>query len=261
MALLAAAGVGGLAVHQQTPLVPDGARLAVLSGASVATSWWLLSFWSGVFRRLRYGLDRRRARKKRRKDLMAERAYMPTPTFGSSDDEATVLMTQADMPVRLGAGKARALLDEADELAAAGQHIEARSTYTRVLRVRPSARAHLARGRVHLDLGDFDDAMADFMAAEDLDPVNPEPVIAKADLFFARKEYVRAIDRYDVALGLDPAHAMARFRRGLCHFYERQDVQALRDLERAKRLDPDIPAIDKQLALARRRVQLARDPR
>ena len=74
--------------------------------------------------------------------------------------------------------------------------------------------AYLERGRVHLDLGDYGRAMSDFTVANDIHPDNPHTGVALADLFFARKEYSRAVEFYTDALRELPEHAMAICRRG-----------------------------------------------
>ena len=156
---------------------------------------------------------------------------------------------------KLGRRQLATMLREAEAAVEAGDFVLARKLLTRVLQTRPSAKAHLLRGRVHLDLGDHDDAMVDFMAAEDLAPVDAEPVVAIADLWFARKEYRRAIDHYDVAVDLEPRHAEACYRRGLCHFHLHDDDEALADFRRAERLDPDLPAVERNIELAERRIE------
>jgi lipoprotein NlpI len=70
------------------------------------------------------------------------------------------------------------------------------------------------------------------------------------DLYFARKEYRRAIEFYDQAVELDGSHAMARCRRGISHYYRKNFRQAFQDLQRAYSLDPEIPNIRKYVQMA-----------
>ena len=75
--------------------------------------------------------------------------------------------------------------------------------------------SRLARGRCRRDLGDTAGAMSDFLQSQAHAPHSPEPHVEMGDLFFARKDYSRAIAHYDDALELHPEHAMALCRRGL----------------------------------------------
>ena len=115
--------------------------------------------------------------------------------------------------------------------------------------------AYLERGRVHLDLGDYGRAMSDFTVANDIHPNNPNTGVALADLFFARKEYSRAVEFYTDALRELPEHAMAICRRGICYYYKRNFVEALTDLENAYRLDKSIPNIATYVVMAKKKVK------
>jgi tetratricopeptide (TPR) repeat protein len=114
--------------------------------------------------------------------------------------------------------------------------------------------AHVARGRLYLDLGDYSRAMSDFMVAEDFAPTDPEPQVAIGDLYFARKDYRKAIDYFDQALQLAPNHAMAFCRRGISHYYRKNYQEAVVDLEKAKKLDPDIANIQTYISMAKKKV-------
>ena len=75
------------------------------------------------------------------------------------------------------------------------------------------------------------------------------------DLYFARKEYKRAVEFYDQAVELDGAHAMARCRRGISHYYRKNFRQAFQDLQRANALDPEIPNIKKYVQMALKKME------
>ena len=113
--------------------------------------------------------------------------------------------------------------------------------------------AHLARGRLYLDLGDYSRAMSDFMVAEELDAATSEPRVAIGELYFARKDYRKAIECFDSVLEVDPSHAMATCRRGISHYYRKNFAVALEDLRRAQQLNPDIPNVDTYVGLAEKR--------
>jgi tetratricopeptide (TPR) repeat protein len=113
--------------------------------------------------------------------------------------------------------------------------------------------AHLGRGRIYLDLGDFARAMSDFTVAEDLAPSSPEPQVAIGDMYFARKDYRKAIEYFDAAIGMSPDHAMAHCRRGISHYYRKSYGRAVDDLTRAQRLDGTIPNIKTYVAMAKKK--------
>ena len=78
---------------------------------------------------------------------------------------------------------------------------------------------------------------------------SPEPHVEMGDLFFARKDYSRAIAHYDDALELHPEHAMALCRRGISHHHTRRPSQAIEDLKQAARIDPNIPNISRYVRM------------
>ena len=95
--------------------------------------------------------------------------------------------------------------------------------------------------------------MSDFVIAEELAPDRPEPQIAIGDLYFARKDYRKAIDYFNAALEVDARNAMAFCRRGISHYYRKNYPQAMQDLKQAQSLDPDIPNIGTYISMAKRK--------
>jgi|GEM_PF-3002192 len=113
----------------------------------------------------------------------------------------------------------------------------------------------LARGRCYLDAGDWSSAMSDFRKAEKLAPESPDPLVAMGDLFLARHDYERAIQRFDSAIDLDDTHAIARSRRGVSHYYTHSYRQAFLDLQKAYHLDPELPNIRQLVQMAIRKIE------
>jgi tetratricopeptide (TPR) repeat protein len=213
---------------------------------------WLVSALARLLAAFRLS----RARQRRRRVLEEARARDPRSRYGlphePADDE-TVLMSEKTR-ARLSQKHVDTLLQRARAATAAGDFRQAVAVYSELLDGRPEQLdARVERGRAYLDLGDYLRAMSDFVMAEDLVPDSPLPLVAIGDLHFARKDYSRAIDCFDLALSIAPDHAMAWCRRGLSHAYRGHDDRAVRDLLRAKQLDPDIPNLDTHLAMARRK--------
>jgi len=161
----------------------------------------------------------------------------------------------------LGSDQFRDLMSTAISAWRSGDSDKALEIYTDLLHETPSfVPAWLARGRCHLDRADWTAAISDFRKAEDLAPRSPEPYLAMGDLFVARKEYASALQRFDEALAHDVNHAMARFRRGVTHFYQSNHRQAFLDLQRAYNLDPEIPNIRRFVQLAVRKLESSEAP-
>lgn len=153
-------------------------------------------------------------------------------------------------------GQVRGMLSKAREAADRGDMQAGVELFSDVLDADPdSIDAYVGRGRLYLDLGDYSRAMSDFMTAEDLAPQSPEPQVAIGDLYFARKDYRKAIDYFNEALNLDKNHAMAHCRRGISHYYRKNYQEALVDLEKAEKMDADIPNIGTYIAMAKKKAK------
>lgn len=75
--------------------------------------------------------------------------------------------------------------------------------------------------------------------------------LAKADRYYARKDYGRALDSYLDALAADPGDALTNFKTGVCYLNEGNSSQAVVYLEKAYQLDPNVdPFIEYQLGVA-----------
>jgi tetratricopeptide (TPR) repeat protein len=98
-------------------------------------------------------------------------------------------------------------------------------------------------------MGDPIAAMSDFEKAIQVAPFSPEAHVEMGDLFFARKDYGRAILHYTDAIERDPNHPMALCRRGICYHYRQRPENALDDLKAARLVAPDIPNIDRYVRM------------
>lgn len=115
--------------------------------------------------------------------------------------------------------------------------------------------ALLARGRCYLEKKDYSAALSDFKRAKKIDPKDPDPWVALGDLQFARKKHAQAIEAFDQAIALESNHAQARCRRGMAHYHTGLYRQAFLDLQRAYKLDPEIPNIRRLVQLAIRKLE------
>ena len=168
--------------------------------------------------------------------IKEEEDFTPEPLANLSDEETNELLQQAT---------------NAQE---AGRMEEATALLSDILDAQPhNHKVYIARGRLHLDLGDYARALSDFTLAEERAPNSPDPQVAIGNLYFARKDYGRAIDFFNAALELEANHGMAYCRRGISHYYRRNYQQSLTDLSRAQQLDPDIPHLNTYISMARKK--------
>jgi tetratricopeptide (TPR) repeat protein len=179
-------------------------------------------------------------------------SHTPLPAAPELSPAAEPVLPTVPSPAAVGSETAFAMMSEALAAVSTGRLSDAVVHYGDVLDLEPDSRsARIGRGRALMNLGQYAAAMSDFQRAEDADPDAPEPMVAMGDLFFARKDYERAIHRYDAALERQPEHAMALCRRGICHHYRASRDLALDDLTQAQRIDPGIPSIERYVAMAR----------
>ena len=170
------------------------------------------------------------------------------PSSGSEAGFGRSKAAEAKLVVRI-CKKAAKTLEGGDMNSAA-------EMYTDALDIDPDyIQALLKRARIYLDLGQFTRSMSDFVRAESLAPVDPEPHLGIGDLFFARKDYAKAIGSYDTAIENMPEYAMAYCRRGLAWYYRKKYTQAVDDLTQARTLDEELPNIDTLLGMAKKKAR------
>lgn len=186
--------------------------------------------------------------------------HVPTLTEEPSGTTSTVLGPDGALaagepvPTELDASDARRFLDQARAAEQAGRLREAVVHYDDLLGHDPhNLDAHLGRGRCLVDLGDFSAAMSDFTRAEDIAPDSADPIVEMGSLFFARKEWKKAISYFDHALSLDSDHTMALCRRGICHYHRKRFDSAAEDLLAAKQLGAEVPGLDRYIRMATKR--------
>jgi tetratricopeptide (TPR) repeat protein len=177
----------------------------------------------------------------------------------SLTEDGLVRTNQSALDAPLDEEKIRSFMEHARVAETKGDLRQAIVHYSDLLDVAPrNGQAHLGRGRSLMELGDYAAAMSDFQRSEDLFPDSPEPVVEMGNLYFARKEYRKAINYYDQVLELDPSHAMARCRRGICHHYRKNHQQAFQDQQKAYSLDPFIPKVRKYVQMAVKAMERSR---
>ena len=115
--------------------------------------------------------------------------------------------------------------------------------------------ARIGRGVLHLESKDFKAALAEFQAAESIDPARPAGALGTAEVYFQDKKFKKAIREYTKCLKLNDQLAQAYCNRGLSYYYEKNYKKAFLDLMRAYDIDPELPNIKKYLKLVRNKVK------
>ncbi|MGW4384368.1 tetratricopeptide repeat protein [Kitasatospora sp. NPDC004531] len=100
------------------------------------------------------------------------------------------------------------------------------------------ALAHRLRGIGHHGKGRYEQALADFDRAVELDPDRPEALHSRARSLIAAERYEQALADLDRAVELAPDFAAAFATRGDTKRLAGRAQQALADLDRAVELDP-----------------------
>jgi tetratricopeptide (TPR) repeat protein len=115
---------------------------------------------------------------------------------------------------------------------------EAIPAYTKLIEIKPEARAFLMRGRCHAKLEAYDLAIADFNEALRLDANLLEAVDARAHAAADATQFGNAIQDYSQYLKLHPRDAATYYNRALSHRKGGDAVAAIVDYTKAIELDP-----------------------
>jgi serine/threonine protein kinase/WD40 repeat protein/tetratricopeptide (TPR) repeat protein len=103
-----------------------------------------------------------------------------------------------------------------------------------------AAAIHASRGLTHLNLGEWDKALAEYNKAIELHPKHAGLWNDRGNAYHALRQYDKAIADYSKAIELDPKLASAWSNRGATYHHLHQYNKALRDLNKAIELDPKL---------------------
>src|SRR5687768_10144362 len=130
----------------------------------------------------------------------------------------------------------------AEALQDAGEYDAAIALYTELIRERPHSVLYRGRGQTFSGHGDFDNAIADFTKAVELDPLDTEAYTDRGHAYLFKQEWEAAKRDYDKVIDLlSPTLSSAFAGRGRAAEKLGSTVEHLRDLELAARLDPANP--------------------
>src|SRR3954447_5289045 len=79
------------------------------------------------------------------------------------------------------------------------------------------AEGFFRRGNKYLDAGSYDQAIADYSAALEIDPTDAEPYFNRGLAYRHSDRPVEALTDFNRAVAIDPVDAAARYQRGLTY--------------------------------------------
>lgn len=137
-----------------------------------------------------------------------------------------------------------ATLTDGDYAGQASRHMhyaeypEAFAAYTCALQINPDNReAYYWRGLVAGNLGNYEQAIADYTHAYDIDH-DAKTLMARADVYRTLKQYDLALSDYSTVIESDPAYSTGYIERGKTYEAMGDAAQAISDYSRAIDLEP-----------------------
>ena len=97
----------------------------------------------------------------------------------------------------------------------------------------------LQSGNAHLEAGEYAEAIADLVAAVEMDPGSSEAHFLLAQAYNQTDDLLKAADEFRTVLALDPDNAAAHHNLGVTYFQLQDPVAAVAEFEAALELDPD----------------------
>jgi len=165
-----------------------------------------------------------------------------------------------EAPVELSTFSIDDLLLEALKAHNDNRFAEAIAVYSRILELNPdeliSSLIYKHRGMANFAQSNYEDAIADFNKALELDPKSYRVAYYRGVVRSVLKQFSEAIDDYTMALDINPYQAFCLFRRGQSYFHIGDYPQALSDCEMALAMEPDNDAIQKFRVLVQSKLKM-----
>jgi tetratricopeptide (TPR) repeat protein len=145
------------------------------------------------------------------------------------------------------AGKAKAsektsaefYLKTGNAYAKKGQYDQAIADFTKALEINPwYADAYSNRGVAYLHKGQYDRAIADYTKALEINPRYAEACFNRGNLYYKKGQYDKAIADFTKAVELNPRYAEAYSNRGVAYDDTGQYDKAIADYTKALEINP-----------------------
>ena len=92
---------------------------------------------------------------------------------------------------------------------------------------------YITRGRLLAKLGYTKEGKRDIMRALEISPQMPEALVAMGEAEFQEKNYAKAVDYLDRALGQNPSFASGQYKLGMSHVFLERPQEGARHLQLA----------------------------
>jgi tetratricopeptide (TPR) repeat protein len=121
-----------------------------------------------------------------------------------------------------------------------GRYEEALADFDRAIELDPEDDwAIISRGQTHRTMGRYAEALADFDRAIELEPESGWAIISRGETYEAMGRYAEALADFDRAIELEPESGWAIANRGETYEAMGRYAEALADFDRAIELDPE----------------------
>jgi len=122
-----------------------------------------------------------------------------------------------------------------------GEYEQAIADYDQAIALDPEfAIAYLNRGLTYFEIGEYEQALADYDQAIVLDPEFATAYLNRGVAYTDLGEYGQALIDLDQAIELDPTDALAYNNRGFLYYQLGEVEQAIADYDQAIELDPEL---------------------
>jgi len=165
-----------------------------------------------------------------------------------------------EIPVELGNFSIDDLLLEALRAHNENRFADAIAVYSRILELQPAelicSLIYKHRGMANFAQSNYEDAIADFNKALELDPKSNKVAYYRGVVRSVLKQFPEAIDDYTMSLDINPYQAFCLFRRGQAYFHIGDYPQALSDCEAALAMEPGNDAFQKFRILVQSKLKM-----
>ncbi len=126
-----------------------------------------------------------------------------------------------------------------DALHEAGKYPDAAAVYGEILATNPSDVAYGNRALAHWEMGEFQEALNDYLEAIRLNPLNIVALRGAGEMLNRLNRPLDAVRHLSAAVKLDPQYSAAYTALGVAYYNSEEWLEAYRALKRAVELDPE----------------------
>jgi len=180
-------------------------------------------------------------------DLVTENAQNPGTPIPTNTLRPTSTPAPAEAPVEQPTATVtldpyNALIQEGVALRSSSDFENALAKFNEAINLDPSnTKGYLQRGITYNAMGRSDEAITDFNFAVNYDPNMAEAYNARGVAFVQKDQYAQALKDFAKAMELKPDYAGAYTNQGIAYLKQQDAPKALESFTKAVELDPDSP--------------------